>query len=76
MKIIVNNIEYGLNKKEVKVAKKVVGKFIEGIKDKVGKKISFRMYFTILITMHLVSQRLIDEMDEEDIKRLFGAFGK
>lgn len=74
MRITVKGESIPLNNKEVKAAKKAVTMFLKKMKEHEEKYLRPSWYLTILIVMHTISGELLDEMDPDNLKRIFQKF--
>ena len=74
MKITIKNETIPLNNKEVRAAKQAVSLFLKRMKEHEEKYMRPSWYLTILIVMHTLSGELLNEMDPENLKKVFKTF--
>ncbi len=69
------NTELKLNPREVKSAKKAVSQFLNHIKEITENELAPTYYYTLLIVMHIMSQELLNDFDEETLAGIFNRLG-
>lgn len=74
MKITVKGRELHLDNREVKSAKRVVTRFMEGVNRTSKSQQQPTYYFTVLLMMHILSQDAIDHMDINSLAKVMNTF--
>lgn len=69
------NTELKLNPREVKSTKKAISQFLAHIKEITENELAPTYYYTLLIMMHIMSQELLDDFDEETLASIFNRLG-
>lgn len=64
-----------LNPREVKSAKKAISQFLAHIKELTENELAPTYYYTLLIMMHIMSQELLNDFDEETLASIFNRLG-
>lgn len=65
-----------LNSHEVKAAKRAISRFLDNVKGVSEKELTPTYYFTLLLMMHLISQELLNDFDQEVIEEIMTKLGR
>lgn len=69
------NVDLKLDPREVKSTKKAVSQFLAHMKEITENELAPTYYLTLLIMMHVMSQELLDDFDEETLASIFNRLG-
>lgn len=67
MKIKIKGTTLKLNNREVMSCKKIISAFINKLYEKSEKNVTPTYFFTFLIIMHVMSQSILNEFDENTL---------
>lgn len=70
MKIKILDSDIKLNRREVRSCKRLVSNFISKVRDASKDNLSPTYYFTLLIVMHTMSQKLLADMEPDALAKV------
>lgn len=76
MKVVLSNHTINLMPKDVLLAKKVIRKFLDCCKTKAEKYGAHSFYYTLLVTMYVMSNDLIEAITPEILATILNARAK
>ena len=75
MQINIKGKEINLNKREVASCKRIISEFIDNVKGASKDGLRPTYYFTFLIIMHVLSQQLLEDLDDDSLNLIFNKLG-
>lgn len=75
MQINIKGNELKLNKREVSSCKRIISEFIDNVKSSSKNGLRPTYYFTFLIILHVMSQQLLEDLDDESLNLIFNKLG-